>query len=289
MHRSAIKAAAVTATLLAALSFASPAFADDPSMPPVPTQTSADAVTESANPAAPARLADIKQKGAEAIAKRQVSLSETSAKLGQQPQDCGFNAARASEITTTSANLATLGQQLAATTEVSVARTLYGQIFTANRVYLVVLPKAGKAMRCDAYLGRVAEFNADAAKLQIDIDTAKAAGADTTAAQAQKDAAVATVAGVNPQAAITPCMALVPDNGDVTVKAANAAALKGCDVQLDAVGAAMRNGRTQLAAARSALGSARKTEKVAERTAKKTAHDADVAARKAARTTLPKG
>ena len=279
MHRSTAKAVATTAAIFAALSFSSPAFADDPSLPAVPSQTSADAIAEAGAPAAPAKLADIAAKGAAAIAKRQPSLGETSAKFGQQAQDCGFNGARVAEIGATSVSLAALGQQLAVATDVAAARTLYGQIFTYNRVYLVVLPKAGKALRCDAYLGRIAEFNADAAKLQVDITTAAGKGVDTTAAQAQKDAAVATVLGVNPQAAVTPCMALVPDRGDPAVAAANATALTGCDTQLDAAGTTLRAGRTMLTAARAALGSAHKAGVAAARTAR----SADVSARKAAK------
>ena len=280
MHRSTIKGAAVAVAVLATLSFAKPAFADDPTVPAVPTQTSADAVAEAANPVAPARLGDIKIKGAAAIAKRQVSLTETSARFAHVTQDCGFNSARTAEISATSASLAALGQQLAVTNDPAVAKALYGQIFTDNRVYLVVLPKAGKALRCDEYLGRVLEFNTAATKLQADIDAANANGVDTTATQALKDSAVATVAALNPQAAITPCMALVPDKGDGAVKAANAAALKACDVQLDAVGAGLRNARAQLAAARAALGSAHKA---AKSTAQAT-HAANVAAHKAAKT-----
>ena len=260
---------------------AAPASADDLTAPPVPTQASAEAVLEKAGPSVELKLVVIRSKGAAEIAKRQISLTTTQAKLAAVTTDCGFNAARTGEITATASGLAGLGAQLAATTDLATARTLYSKIFTEYRVYLVVLPKAGKALRCDHYLVRIADFNADAVKLQTTIDAAKAGGADTTAAQALKDAGVATVAALNPTGAITPCMALVPDRGDKAVQAANAAALVSCDGALDAVGAGLKSGRGQLDQARAALRSAKATDKASDKTARQAQKAADKAARDA--------
>ena len=265
---------------------AAPASAEDVTAPPVPTQASAEAVAEKAGPSAELKLVVIRSKGAAEIAKRQVSLTTTQVKLATMTTDCGFNAARAGEITATASGLAGLGGQLAATTDLATAKTLYGKIFTEYRVYLVVLPKAGKAMRCDHYVARIADFNADAAKLQITINAAKAGGSDTTAAQALKDAGVATVASLNPTAAITPCMTLVPDKGDKAVQAANAAALVSCDGALDAVGTSLKSGRAQLEQSRAALHTVRATDKASDKATKasnKAAHEAQKNADKAAR------
>ncbi len=285
LSRTATRTAALlTLGLFGSLGLAAaPASAEDVTAPPVPTQASAEAVAEKAGPGVELKLVVIRSKGAAEIAKRQVSLATTQAKLATMTTDCGFNAARAGEITATASGLAGLGGQLAATTDLATAKALYGKIFTEYRVYLVVLPKAGKAMRCDHYVARIADFNADAAKLQTTIDAAKAGGADTTAAQALKDAGVATVAALNPTAAITPCMSLVPDKGDKTVQAANAAALVSCDGALDAVGAGLKSGRAQLDQSRAALRTARATDKASDKASDKAAREAKKAADKAAR------
>jgi hypothetical protein len=275
-------AALLTLGLVGSLGLgAAPALADDVTAPPVPSQAAPEAVAEKTITNNDIKITVVRSKGAAEIAKRQASLATTQAKLATMTTDCGFNAARAGEMTATSTGLATLGGQLAATTDLAIAKSLYGKIFTDYRVYLVVLPKAGKAIRCDYYLTRIADFNADAAKLQAAIDAAKAGGADTTASQALKDAAVASVTGLNPSAAITPCMSLVPDKGDKTVQAANAAALTSCDGALDAIGASLKASRAQLEQARAGLKTARATDRANDKAARKAEKDAEKAAREA--------
>ena len=264
-----------------------PANADDtiPTVPTVivPTQNAPEAIAEKAIPPAELKLVVIRSKGAAEIAKRQGSLISTQAKLASQKADCGFNAARAAEMTTTSAGLTALGSQLAATTDLPTAQTLYRKIFTDFRVYLVVLPKAGKAMRCDNALESIAKFNESALKVQGEIDAAKAKGADTTAAQALKNAAVASVTGLNPAAAITPCMGLLPDKGDKAIQAANSSALQSCDASLDSVFASLKSARAQLGQAREALKSARRTDRESDKDAAKAKREADKALREAQR------
>ncbi len=264
-----------------------PANADDtlPTVPTivVPTQNSPEAIAEKSIAPVELKLVVIRSKGAAEIAKRQGSLASTQAKLASQKADCGYNAARAAEMTATSAGLAALGSQLAATTDLPTAQTLHRKIFTDFRVYLVVLPKAGKAMRCDNALESIAKFNESAVKVQGEIDAAKAKGADTTAAQALKDGAVASVVALNPAAAITPCMGLLPDKGDKTVQAANAATLQSCDASLDSVFASLKSARAQLEQARASLKSARKTDRESDKAADKAKREADKALREAKR------
>ena len=261
-----------------------PARADDtiPTLV-VPTQNAPEAIAEKAIPPVELKLVVIRSNGSAEIAKRQGSLASNQAKLASQKADCGFNAARAAEMTATSAGLTALGNQLAATTDLPTARTLYGKIFTDFRVYLVVLPKAGKAMRCDNALESIAKFSESALKVQAEIDAAKAKGADTTAAQTLKDAAVASVAVLNPAAAITPCMGLLPDRGDKAIQAANAAALQSCDASLDSVFSSLKSARAKLEQARAALKSARTTDKESDKDAAKARREADKDLREARR------
>ena len=256
---------------------AAPANADSVATVPtvvLPTQNAPEAMAERAIPPVELELVVIRSKGAAEIAKRQGSLTSTQAKLASQKADCGFNAARAGEMTATSVGLTALGNQLAATTDLPTAQTLYRKIYTDFRVYLVVLPKAGKAMRCDNALESIAKFNESALKVQAEIDAAKAKGADTTAAQALKDAAVASVTVPNPAAAITPCMGLLPDMGNTTVQAANAAALQSCDASLDSVFASLKSARAKLEQARAALKSARATDRESDKAADKAKREA---------------
>ena len=263
---------------------AAPAHADDTvATIVVPTQNAPEAVAEKSIPPVELRLVVIRSKGAAEIAKRQGSLTTWQAKVAAAKTDCGYNAAQSAEMTATSTGLASLGGQLAATTDLATARSLYGKIFTDYRVYLVVLPKTGKALRCDNLLESIAKFNESALKLQGEIDEAKAKGADTTAAQALKAGAVASVSTLSPAGAITPCMGLLPDKGDKAVQASNAAALQGCDASLDSIGASLKSARAQLEQARASLRTARATDKSTDKAAREAQRNADKAAREAQR------
>ena len=280
MNRRIATATLAFATLTATLGLSPRAFADDAQPLPVAepvvlTQTSPEAKAEalvvktSVDPAT--RLADVKAKGAAAIAKRQATLAELSGKIAGQAKDCGSNAAMTTEITNTSTGLTTVGASLAAATDLKVAKDLYRSIFIDYRVYMVVAPKAGKVIRCDAQLLRSDALNAEGAKLQVSIDEAKAKGVDTTAAQAAKDAAMAQLAGINPAAALPPIMGLVPDKGDKAVAASNTAALRGADAVLDGTYAAQKSVNAQFATARKSLNSSSAATRAANKTARSSA------------------
>ncbi len=222
--------------------------------PVVPSQTGPEALAEAATVSTTTKtLPWLQTNGAAAIAKRQVTLGALTTKLSTQVRDCGTNAVMAAEIARTSTSLATLGVALASTTDVSAARTFYRQIFNEHRVYALVAPKAGKVERCDTQLLRSETLLAEAARLQGLIDKAKADGVDTTVAQLAKDSAVATLAPVNPAASQATIIGLVPDRGDKTLLAANTAALKAADAQLDASLLQQRTVNAQLDAVRAAL------------------------------------
>ncbi len=286
---------------LLVLGAAPAAFADDSNPVPVadPTtqsQNSPEAQSEaaSANAAAPANINDVKARGAAEIAKRQKSLSDVATKLGAQTTDCGYNAAMGNEIKNTSVSLATVGVNLAGTVDPAVAKTLLKSIFIDHRVYALVLPKAGKVLRCDAILARTAAITTNAAALQTKLDAAKASGVDTTAAQASKTAALTSLATVNPAPAVAPIMGLVPDKGVEAVLASNKTALQTADAGLDAAVAIQKSVHQQLETARKTLAPAvkadkkddnekRKEENKAKRDAKKAQREAEKQAKKAAR------
>ncbi len=243
------------------ISGASLAHADDNVATPLPvsepnvlTQTSPEAQTEAAlTTTASKTLADYQRDGADAIAKRQTTLATLAADITKQTKDCGSNGAMQAEIARTSASLNTIAVALAATPDLNAAKVFFRQIFVDHRVYLVVAPKAGKIVRCATILVRNDALAAEAAKLQVLLDAAKARGIDTTVAQTAKNAALTQLASINPIPAIAGVLNLVPDRGDNAIQAANATAFKSSDTQLDAIVEVQKSVNRQLDITRKAL------------------------------------
>ena len=291
------RTAPLALTALFVLGSAPAAFADSASdttplpvsEPIVPSQNSPEATAEAdaTKIAAPANLNDLKAKGASQIAKRQRTLNDLAGKLSVQTTDCGSNAAMSAQVASTSTSLAGVGVNLAAATDPVVARTLYKSIFIDHRVYILVAPKAGKVLRCDAQLARSAALTTDGATLQSKIDAAKASGVDTTAAQAIKDSGSALLLTVNPSTALAPIIGLTPDRGVDAVRLSNSAALKGADTSLDASLANQKQVHAQFVAARKLLAPAvaadKKADKKAENEEKKAEKKAEIEAKKAAK------
>jgi hypothetical protein len=242
--------------------------------PVVASQNSPEAVSELRVSTAPRTLDWYKTNGAAAVAQRQTTLTELSANIAKQTKDCGTNAAMTSEVGRTAANLNALNAAIASATDVNAAKTFYRQIFTENRVYALVAPKVGKAIRCDVYLVRNEALTAEAARLQLLIDKAKSDGVNVVVAQLAKDAALATLSTINPIPSQATIVGLVPDRGDKTLLAANTAALKASDAQLDAVVLQQKTANAQLDAVRAALRQDLKADAAQDRINAKLASDA---------------
>ncbi len=245
--------------------------------PTVQSQSGPEAQSEAAasKVAPPADINSIKARGAAEIAKRQKSLGEAASKLSAQKTDCGFNAAMTNEIKNTATSLTTLGVNLASTTDPVQAKAFLKSIYIDHRVYALVLPKAGKVIRCDVILARTAALTSDATALQTKLDAAKASGVNTAAAQASKDAGMLLLPSVNPAPAVAPVMGLVPDRGVDVVQASNAAALKTSDLALDAQYAIQKQVHQQFNDARKALAPAVKEDREDDRKAEKDAKKAE--------------
>ncbi len=250
---------------------------------------SAEAQQEKAVQVAPDQLPAIKVKAAEKIAKRQADLAAWAAKLNAAPADCGQNAAALARIAQTQASITALSASIAAATTPEAAKPLYQQIFTHNRVYAVVSPVVHLTLACDQQWARAAKQTTQIAELQAKIAAANAAGTDTSAASAFL-AQVAPLIAAGKQsaaAASASVVGLVPDQGNETTKAANAAAIavareqiKGADTQLDSAA-------NLLSQTRKALGgevkSEKKESKEAERARKKAEKEAEKAKKQAER------
>ena len=248
-------AATTTATLFVAVGalavgLATPARAQTVSIifvePVVPTQNDVAAVAENQVATTPARLADVKANAATEIAKRQRTLSELTGRVSVSTRDCGSNTAMLGEISSTASRLTALGQTIAAEADLTRARAEFQEIYTSFRVYLLVAPKAGKVVRCDAQLVRMDELRAKAAQIQATLNATRASGADVAAPQLALTQALASLGALNPAVAMSGIIGLVPDRGVDSVRAANSAALKASDGILDATNKALRDVNEQL-------------------------------------------
>jgi chromosome segregation ATPase len=109
-------------------------------------------------------------------------------------------------------------------------------ITKANRVYLLVEPKARIAAAASRVNAVVTQMQALSVKLQARLTAAQTAGADITASSAALTDFNAKIADAKVQAdaAVTETANLQVDNGDKTILAANLAALKDARAKLDA-------------------------------------------------------
>ena len=130
-------------------------------------------------------------------------------------------------IQTTLSSLATIKAKLDADTDVTVAQTDYRSIFTSVRVYALVLPRVWIVASGDRIATIVGELNQVSATLTaknnaLPEGTLKTANANYLA---DMNAKVADASSKAATASLN-VFALVPDNGDATVRASNKATLK---------------------------------------------------------------
>jgi hypothetical protein len=142
-------------------------------------------------------------------------------------------------------NLITLKAKIASDTSTTTLKADADSITKANRVYLLVEPKARIASAASRVNAVVTQFQALATKLQARITAAQTAGTDVSVAVTAMTDFNAKIADAKTQAdaAVAETANLKADNGDKTVLAANLAALKDARTKL-------ANAEKDLAAAR---------------------------------------
>ncbi|MGD0862998.1 MAG: hypothetical protein ABSA21_09570 [Candidatus Limnocylindrales bacterium] len=116
--------------------------------------------------------------------------SKISASMVMTPSDA---AALQSEISSTTAGLTSLRATIDAETSIPALKLDIVKIATGFRVYLLVVPQANLVNAADAVLAAQSRFATVKTNLAARIAAAKAAGRDTTAAQADLDAMDASV------------------------------------------------------------------------------------------------
>lgn len=215
---------------------AAPATPNTPTRPTItaPTRPTVTAPTDPSNtPKGQAALDAIKQDGAQAIANRESQLTKLAGRLSSAP-DCDSSGTIAGIIAADGPALTTLGNKLAADTDITTAMADLKSIFEDYRVYWVVTPQALVTSACGHIQTAVTKLTKDQAKLTDLVQKAAAGGADMTAAQKALDdmAARMTDATNHANHANTTLSAIAPDHGDKSVQQANDAAIQSAHTDL---------------------------------------------------------
>jgi hypothetical protein len=208
------KAGAAAIVAASALAVAVPAYAQTG---PPPT-----------DPAAPAKLADLKARADQAVKDRLTQIDTLTGRLNGAGADCGQNSDVAGQLANDKAGLQSLDATIQAETDAGKARIEYRQIFTDFRIYWLQTPKTRDVVACDRGSKADTTLSTLKQKIQGRIDEAKAKGYDVSAAQAAVDdmGAKLTDATTNANQASSSVADLQPDKGDPSVLSSNFAALQ---------------------------------------------------------------
>lgn len=181
------------------------------------------------------RIEKGKEKAGNEIDKRIESLTKLKARLADMKLlSADVLASISASLDAEIAKLQTLKTQIGNDTSTSTLKADASTITKGLRVFLVVEPKARIAASASRINAVVTQMNLLVTKLQTRIATAKAAGIDTTAAEAALVDLQAKIADAKVQAdaAVAMTVNLQPDNGDAAIKAANLQALKDARAKL---------------------------------------------------------
>ena len=182
------------------------------------------------------KLENEHQRGEEAIDKRIKSLTELSARLASitllSPEAlASIQASLTAEI----AKLTELKTKIGSDTATSTLMGDLGDITKANRVYLVVEPKARIAASASRINAVVTQMQAFVVKLEARIALAQTAGVDVSLANTALTDLQAKIADAKLQAdtAVSLTVNLVADNGDASIKASNITTLKDARTKIE--------------------------------------------------------
>ena len=189
---------------------------------------SASASTSPVSGAAAVRLQKIITQGDSDISARIDALNGLNARLqALKNVSASEKVSFSSTIQTNLDGLAALKSKLDADADATAAHTDAGDIFTTFRIYALVIPQGWIIASADRVATVSGLMTSLAANIQTRITADQAAGKDTTALTAALADMTAKIADAKSQSAAAQAgvSALVPDQGDKTVAAANRAAL----------------------------------------------------------------
>lgn len=151
-------------------------------------------------------------------------------------------------ITAEVQTLTDLKAKIGSDTQAATVKADDSSITKANRVYLLVMPKAHIAATADRIKAVATQMQSLAAKLSARITTAQTAGVNVSVAVtalADYNAKVAD-AKVQADAAVAETVNLQPDNGDKTIQASNTAVLKDAQAKLKTAEAGLKTARADV-------------------------------------------
>ncbi len=192
------------------------------------------------------RIEKGQEKAGDMIDRRIKSLQELKARLaGKKLLPADALAAITASIDTEIQILTDLRTKISNDTDAATLKADASSITKANRVYMLVMPKAQIAAAGARINAVVTQFQSLSTKLQERITTAQTAGVDVTAATAALADFNAKIADAKVQAdaAVTMTANLPVDNGDAAVIASNKAALQAAHAKLKTAEADLKAAR----------------------------------------------
>ena len=179
------------ASLSTTLAFAQSA---DPIVPAVPLGTTITAQAEGSTTLNTTKLTRIQATGAQLIKQRISSLNSLTTQINASKLGTDQKATLTASIATNISGLTSLGGQIASATDASSTKSLVQSIYTNFRIYAVFIPQIKWEKRINDLQNHIVKLGDTFAKVQANIDAAKAKGKDVSVWQASLTAAKASVA-----------------------------------------------------------------------------------------------
>lgn len=223
---------------------------------PVFAQDTAVTVSATANANLEARIVTAKERANQEITRRINQLNEMNTKVQAMKH---VSATQKSTISATVqaeiASLTTLQAKIAADTDLATVRADIQALHQEYRIFALVIPQSRIMVAADRVLTTVPTYTTFATTLQTAITQAQSNGNDVTAVTASLAEMNAKIANATAQAqaAITAVAALVPDQGNETVRASNTAALKAASANIKTAVKDLQTARQNAASIAAAL------------------------------------
>jgi hypothetical protein len=220
------------------------------SVTPTSANVSVRAKVMASSTAETTRAARAKDKAAQEIDRRIAALTALSARVDAMSKVTDqLKSNMKTNVTNLINGLTSLKAKIEADTDLATLKTDIKSITDSYRIYILVLPQARVTAAADRMATLINMMVEVGTKLQARINTAKGAGADTTALEAAlADLGVKLQsAQTHAQAAITAIAPLVPDQGDKTVMQTNEMAIKNAQAEIKAGQADLVSARKDIA------------------------------------------
>ena len=189
-------------------------------------------------------LATLKARATAEIDKRITRLNAQIKRVGEMERlSTEKKASITAELSAQVTALTALKAKIAADTDVATVKEDMKSITKAHRVYAVSMPKAAITAAADRIMHIVAQMEVFSAKLSARITASSSA--EVTAAMSDYNAKIAD-AKVQALAAVSLVATLQADNGDATIAAANATALKNAKAKIDLAQADLKAARKDI-------------------------------------------